>query len=355
MNVRPYDEGTAADFKQLFTDRFPGGDSEILDVFLSNPARAAHPACGTVAYSDAGDVIAIQGLIPRVAFQRQERILVANAVAMAVKKDVDRSFFTAYLTASVGGSGSDLLFGNTAIPGSRRRLQAASGVVDGPASCAEIREQDVRSSGFVARAFRKVLAKAGLSRTRNLPTADEAVIDRGDLTLTRECEIDDQRFNDFWTHYLKDNDGLVSSRTAEELRWMFAKGLAAGDTVLLTARAFGRLAGYVFCRRTDETGACWRIVDMIAIGNDERILAALVDGMTAFLRRRTPATCLQVTGFPTWVQPLLKRLFPRSATFGFNKCIWTPLTDRAKSLCGDWVNAPNGWYGCPYDGDMCLV
>jgi len=355
MNVRPYDEGTAADFKRLFKDRFPGGDPEILDVFLSNPARAAHPACGTVAYSDAGDVIAIQGLIPRVAFQRQERILVANAVSMAVKKDVDRSFFTAYLTASVSGSGSDLLFGNTAIPGSRRRLQAAAGVVDGPASCAEIRERNVRGSGFVARVFRKVLAKAGLSSTRNLPTVDEPVFDRGDLTLTRECEIADRDFNDFWERYLKGNDGLVSSRTAEELRWMFARGLAQGEVILLTARKGGALQGYAFCRRTDETGACWRIVDMIAIGNDEKVLSALVEGSAAFLRRHTPATCLQVTGFPTWVQPLLKPLFPKSSSFGFNKCIWTPLTDRAKSLCGDWVNAPNGWYGCPYDGDMCII
>jgi len=355
MNVRPYDEGTAADFRQLFKDRFPGVDSGLLDVVLANPARKWHSSCGAIAYSEDGQVIAIQGLIPRVAFQGSHRILVASAVAMAVKKDVDRSFFTGFLSETIRGSGSDLFLANTTIPGSRKRLNAAVGVVDGPLSCAEIRERNVRGSGFVARAFRKVLAKAGLSGSRNLPTVDEPVFARGDLTLTRECEIADRNFNDFWEHYLKDNAGLVSSRTAEELRWMFARGLVQGEVVLLTARKGGALQGYAFCRRTDETATCWRVADWIALGNDEKVLSVLVEGAAAFLRRHTPATCLQVTGFPTWVQPLLKRLFPRSVSFGFNKCVWVCLNEKTRDLCGDWVNAPNGWYGCPYDGDMCII
>jgi len=167
--------------------------------------------------------------------------------------------------------------------------------------------------------------------------------------------IDDRDFDAFWESYLKGNSGLVSSRTAEELRWVFGSGLPSGEVVLLTARKDDVLQGYAFLRRTDETEVCWRIVDLIALGNDEWILETLIGGASAFLRRRTPATCLQVTGFPTWVQPLLRRLFPKSSSFGFNKCIWAPLTDRARSLCGDWVNAAGGWYSCPYDGDMCLL
>lgn len=354
--IRPYDENTADDFRRLFVERFPGGNVALLDTFLSNPARKDHPSTGSIAYDDDGTVKAILGIVPRIAYLGQRRMLMANGVAISVRKDANRDFFSGFIHDSILAQGADMYFVNTAIPPSRKRTaDALPGLADGPDSCAEIRERSVRGSGILARLLRKVRGltggEGGAAQLESAPYRTEI----GGLMLSRETTIDERDFDAFWNRYLETNEGLVSSRTADELRWVFGKGLATGEIVLLTARRDGELLGYAFCRRTDETAACWRIVDLIALKNDENVLVALVEAATDFLRRRTPATCLQVTGFPAWVQPLLGRLFPESSSFGFNKCVWACLKDETKTLLGGWVNAKDGWYGCPYDGDMCLV
>lgn len=355
--IKPYDENTAEDFRRLFVERFPGGDVALLDTFLSNPARRGHPSSGSIAYDDDGSVKAILGIVPRKVHCGQRQMLAANGVAISVRKDANRDFFSGFIRDSIMAQGADLYFVNTAIPPSRKRTaNALEGLADGPASCAEIRERSVRHPNVFCRAVHTVLAKLGVSEGAHaLPTEDEVVSASGDRVLSRECVIGEAAFDAFWQAYLKTSVGMVSSRTAEELRWVFGKGLQSGEIVLLTARKGGALQGYAFCRRTDETAACWRVVDLIALENDAKTLTSLVEAATTFLNRRTRANCLQITGFPTWVQPLLRRLFPQSTTFGFNKCIWVCLNERAKGLCGDWVNATGGWYGCPYDGDMCLV
>lgn len=353
---KSYDESTAADFRKLFVERFPDGDASILGIFLSDPARREHPSCGSIAFDYNGSVKAILGLLPRIVFYGQHPMRTLNGVAIAVRKDADRNFFPGFIRDAITSDGADMFFVNTAIPPSRKRVMSTLDVFDGPSSCAEIRERTLRGAGLAARAVKKLLAKLGIARTPiALPVTDEVVVSRDGLVLSRENKIADQDFNSFWSAYLKGNDGLVSSRTAEELRWVFGSGLESGEIVLLTARKNGALQGYAFCRCTDETATCWRVVDLIALENDAKILESLIEGASQFLRTCTPALYLQITGYPTWVQPLLKRLFPKSSSFGFNKCIWTCLNDNAKALCGDWVNSKGGWYGCPYDGDMCLM
>lgn len=343
---KPYTEETAADFRQLFEERFPSADADILDVFLSNPACTDKRECGQIAYGEDGEIWGILGVLLRHIYAGETRLIVANGVAMAVKKDCDRSFFTDFIRETVRSFGADLFIANTTIPGSRKRLAAAIGTVDGPDSCGIIREHPLR--GRFGRLACKLLGKRCERRKESLSEVDG-------LALTRELEIGDTEFNGFWDRYLAGNEGLVTSRTAEELRWVFAEGLESGARILITARRNGELVGYAFLRRTDESAACWRIADMIALGNDERILEPLIVAAADCLRRHTPADSFQVTGFPDRLRPLLKRHFPGEASFGFNKCVWACLSERAKTLCGDWPTARDGWYGCPYDGDMCLI
>jgi len=150
--VRPLDASTMDDFRMLFSARFPDGNAEAVEFMLANPACGRGTPTGAVAYDETGSVVAIQGVAPRKACFGQRELAVGLAMAMAVAKDVDRSFFTPFLREAMEASGADMIFGNTAIPGSRRRLQAAIGVLDGPASCAEIRERELRSSGLAANA-----------------------------------------------------------------------------------------------------------------------------------------------------------------------------------------------------------
>lgn len=343
---KPYTEATAADFRSLFADRFDA-DASILDVFLANPARAVRSESGSVAYDERGEVVGVLGVLPRVLCWRQTRMLAANAVAMAVRKDADRSFFTGFIRDAVLAADADILFGNTAIPGSRRRLRDAVGTVDGPPSCAAIRERVLH--GRLGRLLRSLRGRP------SMPDGDVRVMASGDLELSRERAIDAPAFDGFWTRYLETNRGLVSSRTAAELAWVFARGVANGETVIVTARRAGDLVGYLFCRRTDETASCWRIADMIAAGNDLAVLDALISATERFLRRFTPADCFQATGFPQWVQPLLERRFPASHPIGFNKCVWKCLNEKAESMLGGWTDDGCSWYGCPYDGDLCLI
>lgn len=336
---RPYTEETAADFRQLFLTRFQGGNESIPRTILDNPARKADYDAGSIAYDERNTVVAIHGLLPRVVYCGSKPLKATSGVALAVRKDANRDFFTGFLRDSIEVSGADVFLANTAVPGSRKRGAAALDMLDGPESCSIIRERDLMAGkGVFARVMRKLRTKLGIG-----------------CYMPSDCSIDEAAFDGFWRRYLEGHQGLVTSRTAVELKWVFDAGLKTGEVILVTAVREGELVGYAFCRRTDKTAACWRVVDMIALGDDEAILEELIASASAFLRHHAPATCLQITGFPMWVQPLLKRLFPKHSSFGFNKCVWAFLNDRAKDVCGDWVNAASGWYGCPYDGDMCLA
>lgn len=343
---KPYTEATAADFRSLFADRFDA-DASILDEVLANPARADKTETGLIAYGECGEVVGVMGMMPRVVYWRQTRQMAAAAVAMAVRKDADRSFFTGFIRDAVVTTGADIMVANTTIPGSRKRFREAIGISDGPASCAAIRERVLR--GRLGRLLRSLRGRP------SLPDGDVRVMASGDLEFARERAIDAPAFDGFWTRYIEMNRGLVSSRTAAEVRWMFARGVASGETVLVTARRAGEIVGYLFCRRTDETASCWRIADMIALDNDLAVLDALISATERFLRRFTPADCFQVTGFPQWVQPLLERRFPASHPIGFNKCVWKCLNEKAEAMLGGWTDDGCSWYGCPYDGDMCLI
>lgn len=343
---KPYTEATAADFRGLFADRFDA-DASILDEVLANPARADRPETGLIAYGERGEVVGVMGMMPRVVYWRQTRQMAAAAVAMAVRKDADRSFFTDFIRDAVVATKADIMVANTTIPGSRKRFREAIGISDGPASCAAIRERVLH--GRLGRLLRALRGR------RSLPDGNVRIMASEGVEFARERTIDAPAFDRFWTRYLETNRGLVSSRTAAELGWIFARGLASGETVLVTARRNGALVGHLFCRRTDETASCWRIADMIAVDNDLAVLDALISATERFLRRFTPAACFQVTGFPQGVQPLLERRFPASHPIGFNKCVWKCLNENAESLLGGWTDDGRSWYGCPYDGDMCLI
>lgn len=339
IEIADLTESTEADFRRLYDERFtPSSNEDVVNVIMANPMRSVKHETGCIAYRN-GDVVAIQGILPRRAFWGRKELLVANVAVMAVRKDTDRGFLTGFLRDAVEGFGADLVFGNSAIAGSRKRLVAAVGIKDGPQSCAMLREMDLRSGE--TRFWRKL---RGLKRRMGLIGRCECP------TLPSDAE-----FDLFWQTYLEGNSGLVSSRTARELHWIFDRGLRSGEVIPFALRESGRLVAYAFFRRTDRSGICWRVVDMIALGNDRTRLERLLADAADFLRDDAGAEYVQITGYPDGLQPLLERLFPRASSFGLNKCIWKCLNSPAESLCGNWTNDSGSWFGCPYDGDMCLL
>ena len=360
MTTRPFDETTCADAKKLFAERFGAADASLLDFVLANPARAHGEPCGLVGYDDSG-VCATFVLLPRRLFWRNQKLKGDVGVAMARRKDSLRAAFTDFLGRAFAGETADVYFANTSTPPSRKRFVEFIQAVDGPESCCELREWQLRPEpGFVVRAIRRVLSLLGCRNAApsSAPVCREAV-NLGDgfafedgIEYFREVSIGNEAFDSFWSAYLATNEGLVSSRTAAELRWMFQSQLASGESILLTLCEKGRLCGYVVCRRTDATAQCWRVADLIALENDAKRLERLLTVAASYLRLRLRARYFQVTGYPDGIQPLLKRLFPKALPYGWNKCVWQYRNEKARALCGDWVHDGKSWFGCPYDGDM---
>ena len=360
MTTRPFDETTCADAKKLFAERFGAADASLLDFVLANPARARGEPCGLVGYDDKG-VCSTVVLLPRRLYWRKQKLKGDVGVALARREDASREAFVEFLGRAFAGETADVFFVNTAIPPSRKRVGEIIQTVDGPASCCELREWPLSPEpGFAARAIARVRSLLGRRDAvpSSTPVCREAV-NLGDgfafedgVEYFREVSIGNEAFDSFWSDYLATNEGLVSSRTAAELRWMFQDQLASGESILLTLFEKGRLCGYVVCRRTDATAQCWRVADLIAIENDARRLERLLTVAANYLRLRLRVRYFQVTGYPDGIQPLLKKLFPKASPYGWNKCVWQYRNEKARALCGDWMHDGKSWFGCPYDGDM---
>jgi hypothetical protein len=158
--------------------------------------------------------------------------------------------------------------------------------------------------------------------------------------------IDFKLFDDFWHRYCETNEGLVSSRSAEELEWIFNDRLASGEIVILGEFKGEDLVGYV-ALKSASNGKRWMIADWIAIKNDTTILVALLKSAVRFLRRKRGAVLLETIGFPDFAEPVLKRCLRFSRKARNNTFLW-------KFLDGKTTIPPNSWFFGPYDGDRCM-
>lgn len=159
-------------------------------------------------------------------------------------------------------------------------------------------------------------------------------------------EIDDATFGRFWVSYLSSSHGLVSSRSPEELRWVFGDRLRSGEVVLLGEFRQGALVGYIVLK-VNANGRRWSIIDWIALDNDTSVLNSLLMSAVRFVRKETHAFCLESIGFPEWCENILRRHLCFSRKAKNNTFIW-------KFLDGRREIAVESWFFGPYDGDRCM-
>jgi hypothetical protein len=161
-------------------------------------------------------------------------------------------------------------------------------------------------------------------------------------------------FDHFWTAIQRERPHcLLADRSAAVLRWRYGHAAAAARrAIVLAAKRDGRIAGYAIVTREDSPAIGLRrsrIVDLIASGNDARVVdrllaaaheAAQNDGSHILEMIGFPATVRQrcLTGNP-YVRKLLSWQF------------WYRSNDAALALS---LAAPTAWYGCSYDGDASL-
>ena len=141
--------------------------------------------------------------------------------------------------------------------------------------------------------------------------------------------------SDFWERFLLVNEGYATDRSPARLRRLFEKPVADGRVGIILERQDGRIVGYAILRARQFLRT-WKyrydILDIVALKNDDRIVAALIAGCKRYAARHGGVLIEYVGGLS---------VFPH----------------RRKALSNTFVSshAIEGWFYGPYDGDRCLV
>lgn len=337
------------------------GTSEIYlrDHLLLNPSLACDPSFTPgVAVFDGARCVAFQGLVFRRLYVGQTSVWGCEGSVLAMDKEYSAYVVGTFFKEIMLPRGQLIYYSNTSMPKTVRLLKVAGMKNPGPESCAHIRFYVFRWGSLLN----------GLCRQRGfvLPRLCLPIIDMfgrfanlffcrrslsGTVSENVTC-IDEARFDAFWNDYVLGNDGVVVSRTAEDLQWLFGKGLADGRFIMITRKSQGRLKGYIVLKKqVSELGLRWMVSDWIALGNDSKVLHdLLLDARRAVAS--TAAFCLELTGFPTRIQPVVNACLPFSRkaicnTFSFK--LFNGLLKESLQNGSD-----RGWFWGPMDGDRCV-
>lgn len=356
IELAVYDETTREAVLALARTRFDPSAEHDIDRLLANPLRADRPAAGDVVLVD-GKAVCFQALIARRVHLGQET-LQGHAGGSFVKAEkgcpADALLGVINLEKSNAGT-SDLAMGNTCIY-RVAALSRALGKKEGPDSWRAVRFTVLRPFRMAAMVFWRKVLKRGQPAVPTLgPTkAGRRYASGGGLAVRRDVVLDNRELDAFWGRYLSANRGLVLSRTAAELDWLFGEGVSLGTTAFLSLRRGESIEGYVVVRRMRTSPLRWQVVDMIALDDDGARLGLLLRGAKRFLRRETGAIMLEATGFPDRVQPLLRKAFPFVRKLAHNPYVWRAPRPETSSRITAALKAQEGWFFGPYDGDYCV-
>jgi len=111
--------------------------------------------------------------------------------------------------------------------------------------------------------------------------------------------------------------------------------------------------GYIIIKSSQKAKR-WMILDWFADRNNEKVLETLLSTTCVFLKKNTPAMMLEVCGFPTWIQPLLKQYLPHARQVGHNVFSWGSSNKEFRKAIMPIIDSRKSWFFGPYDGDECL-
>lgn len=359
IEVKPLTEETQSDAQKVISARFPTSALVVLDKVLRNPARRICSEVGDIAYDD-GRPVGLQALIGKKIYLGRCSSYANVGGLTVLLEDAPVEAMIDIKAASLKNRLKNLIgFGNTLCAATEKMARKAKDSF-GPESSCWYRYRPVRWFDFGWYCFsRKVLKR---------PIPNWAKFDSlsvkpfrwrfGDFVVERVLSFD-SRFDEFWSRYVESNEGLVCSRTVEELEWIFGDEIRNGRAVVLGLLEKGQLNGYLVLKDEGESGRRWQVMDWVALGNDAKRLNALLAAGCRFLKSRTPAMLVESIGFPTFIQEVIKKHLPfmRYAgnnffSYGYRK----PKTEGKEfaEKCEAVINTPKSWFFGPYDGDMCM-
>ena len=360
METRPLDELNYDDAKSVVLDRFDEGAVCILNQVMRNPLRRICPDAGDIVY-DEGAPVCFQAVMLRRAYLKTKDVYgIVNGLT-CLKKGAPAEAYIDLRLASRKSRGVSLFgFGNSAnaesaYAASRVARKKSPTLFIGPESCTRFLWRAVRPLECLMYFIRRKIFKAGLPNWKEFSTLSSAgyEVKHRELVVRRLIEVKPEFFDVLMAEYIKTNEGLVCSRTAEEVEWIFGERVKNGQCVLLGAFRDGNPVGYIIARSKPDAKR-WEIMDWFALENSPQILEPLLAELCRFLKRKTPAMMLEAIGFPTAAQPILGRYLSHARQVGHNVFSWGSGNKEFREGVLQIIDTSKSWFFGPYDGDECM-
>ena len=355
-DIRPFDKTTLDDALSIVSDRFSESACQQVRKLLGNPMLKTCPDTGDVAYED-GRPVVFQAAVPRRGYLLDKSFLgIAGGLLVSKRGASPVSVFSLMEKTNAPRHGSVVVFGNTAIPVSIKlnRLLGINGL--GCPSCGVVRFAVLRWGRFLDFCLHGRLPSFLVHIVDWLGVLVRPLFFRRTRSRTvgsRFMVFDRKLFDSFWSDYLKKNDGVVLSRTAEELDWMFGDDLTSERNLLFVREDGNRLCGYIVVRAMNASRTRWLVADWIALGNDQALLSDLLRDAVCGLRRIRSAAFLECIGFRMDVQNVIHRHLPFKRKAPNNSTNYKAHIVEMKQALESADRS--GWFFGPYDGDRCMT
>ena len=348
---KPFTEETLADALKVVGERFAPPAIEMTKRILRNPLRKVCADAGTIGYRDGRPVAFQAAMLRRLYFGRKPILGVVGGMTCKVKKACPLSVLLETIDrAAAPRAGSVMNFGNTCGMETSQMDEAGGGHV-GPESC----------HGYLWKAIRPLKLLAYLLRTKVLKCkcVDEkdyrCEVDfhkrAGEIEIKRLREVSPSFFDVLMAEYLKTNEGLVCSRSAEEIDWIFGDRIRSGKCVVLAAYKASAPIGYIIL--TTHGGKFWGCGDLFALRNDANITRLMIKTACKFLRC-TPAIIFKLRGFSSSIRSTLISILPHFRREPFNAFSWSLYDKSLEQSLLPVIDTSGSWFFGPYDGDSCF-
>lgn len=355
METKPLTEEAIADVKPIVRERFGDAALGLFDKIMRNPLRRECLEAGDIIYEN-GQAICFQAAILREVYYGGEhaRGIVGGMTCLRAGASPE-AMIDLRAASNKSRGGSRWGFGNSCNEKSAAIVRKLKTRHPGPDSCTRYLWRAIRPLECALYYVRRKIFKGAMPKWKSFGKLPDIAWDEecGGVRIRRVREATPEFFDALMTRYLKTNQGLVCSRTAEEIDWIFGEWIRTGEVIVLGAFDGEGPAGYILLK-TDVFAKRWKIHDWFAVGNRADILEPLLATACRFLKKMTPAMMLEVEGFPTWVQPMLKKYLPHIRPIGFNQFSWGSRDKEFKAKVMPIIDSPKSWFFGPYDGDECM-
>ena len=356
IEVHSLADETRSDAAAVVLDRFPKGALSVLDKIMRNPARDVHAGAGAIVYDD-NRPVCFEAMILRKLHLDSKFIWGCVGGMTCIKKGAaPEALIDLKRAIRTPTEWNRISFANSQNAESAHISRKTKSLLAGPESCTRHLWRAVRPLECLAYFVRRKLLKARLPAWKSFSTLGSAGFETkcGELTIRRVMEVKPEFYDVLMKRYLETNKGLVCSRTAEEIEWIFGERIRRGETVVLGAFDAKGPCGYILMTG-GKVAKRWQIHDWFAVDNDRKILEALLKTGCAFLKKKTPAMMLEVCGFPTCVQDLLKKYLPHERPIGHNTFSCGSKESELREKLRAMVRGEEPcWFFGPYDGDVCF-